>query len=957
MQGARPIALKPISFRLGATGMQPDGARPLSAAYELIHGEALRALTARARELRAAYPPKCEHDNNCADDDNCAAHILWNDAKAAYDGVKGMLPSVIPSGEWGYRMADAKPAGEGGNWQSASGYLFYDFDNLIEAGASSAVLLARLRPVIRAVALAYRTPSGLRLICEASPPPRTIAEHRAAWDAGAALIRPHLPDGVELDRIAGPNPAHFTYLWADRNAYLADSVVPIEWDLPQAQPQAPATPSEPAPAPSGGDKGRDRDRDTNKKLTSGDYGEALLYCRYNVPQDYADYLPIVLGAMREGVDDATIKSWASTGGKYKEGEIERIRGSLRDYAGTPATGGTIVHYARLHGWQTPGERRAAEYRARRQASGGRGDFAHGLGQPRSGAGTAGSLDAEMPPHLREYPEINSDLARLQTYKPNRLKYYAPAKSVALGADNGFWFTLRGFNAPRSVITELRATVMDAREKAFKDYRDRNPDGDHEGFERRVRACDNGDHWRKLADLISLLRDELDDFGMPHDQMASRLLPLPRGQGAWLARAGKIVKGEELLKYKVLDPDSEMPFEPDLSLLDKHQDVVAALEKRYGGLCLDLCALSALGATDQIFVVIGAPGYGKTLLIDLWEEGFGEGLGSRENHRVVSSDNERFSPLRYALVSAAAVFVDEIDKPDKIGAGFIMASTNRRQEIEPKGRDAFKRLRSAQQWWVGNRKPGGIELNPDDGMYRRFPFLIDYHEYAAREGVGNISIDEYSWLFGHARVFAALVLARARELAKSGESVFAIQRRLESHPDNRIEDWRLATSSGSPASAAAVILAAADLDEWILSSDIDEAIAEAGYEALPSSGKRRAAALTSVNPRAYSGDKKIGQGEHKGKVRRVWYGLTLREPEPEPDPDPDVDIYDEPPPAPIPERERELVDAGDSGAICAQCGAPGATLEGSEGRRYCEDTAACAARYLGESEGSEPDEGG
>ena len=193
-----------------------------------------------AKAARAAYelvPPK--PPAGCAADVKAA----YDAAKGAYDRAKAQAFGLVVSGEWTYRSLDADKGGVD-NWRAPSGLAFYDFDGLRSAGLTPGALLEMLEAqapkVMSACALAFPTISadGLRLIAAFKPIPRTPAEHRAAWDAGAELLRAALPNGVSLDK-AGNAAPHFTYVSYCPDAALRE-FAPMGWAMPEPKAAAAA---------------------------------------------------------------------------------------------------------------------------------------------------------------------------------------------------------------------------------------------------------------------------------------------------------------------------------------------------------------------------------------------------------------------------------------------------------------------------------------------------------------------------------------------------------------------------------------------------------------------------------------------------------------------------------------------------------------------------------------------
>ena len=866
------------------------------------------------------------------------------DAIAA-EAIKFALPAVTPHGEFAPSRSNANFV-----LGSHTGLVALDYDKFADNLSPSDVRKALFQHSAVKAAWVTSQGRGVAALVAVNPLPNNPMEHEHAYYAARDMVAAQVArwglvvDGNQknLDRVR--------FLSADAGLLerADDEVDPVKWAMPQGD----------APPPQWA----------------------------GLPQD-ADWVAIgreAIDRLRPGkfvaaTDGQPIRRWGA-------------HGSLVQYADT---GAIFCHETQrsFNVLEFIQHERGVDKDGALEWLRGEGLLAQRRATRRQSAAAADAADKEpqpAEPHLRWTPAQASDLARVRHYRAGRLAYYAPSKSVVFGGDRGFWHTIRGYNSPSGAISALRAAVLDARKAAAHDYAHIYPDADCAAYERRI-GVDTARHWRELADLIALLGDELADFGMPYDHAKSRVMALPRFRGAWDVRAGKPITGDELRELQVLDAETALPYAPDLTLLDKHPEVVAELRRRYGELCLDLCALTALGAGDWINVMLGPPGYGKTLLIDLWEEGFGEGFAARANHRVMKAESERFNPLRNALTQAAAVFVDEIDKPESINVGFVMSTTNRRQQVESKGIDAYMRLRTGQQWWMGNREAGYPDIDlTTEGLERRLPILIDYYGSDA----GLLTTETYNWLLGHSQVFVALVLSRATKWG--GENVRAIAEWLAEHSDNQIQDWRDNPRRTITAEEIAqAVLLTADDGEYIASAAIDVAIAAAGYPPLPY-GARRTAALLAVNPSAQSGKRKVD-----GVSRSVWYGLRINEDAPPPrtnTPTPlfrrdaaieraraDGNLYDpqgvagaptaeSPPPPPV---IGDCVHCGTNGEltanggcrntvqcnarvnlrqrksggnylptlthVCADCGNTDGIGLPKGGLRYCIDKAACAAR--------------
>ena len=680
-------------------------------------------------------------------DPKCAALIanVRSLSGAAQDAAKEGLPYFTASGVFSARKDSLLIA--------HSGLVGLDIDNATLEGA---LALRDAAGRIKATALAFISPrsNGVKIIAAIAPIPTTLT-HSDAYDFvanyyGAALGLPVLrtkqakdeADGAYLEYAADLSRACF--MSADPDCYYDSEPEGLSW-------QAKGKTEQPK-------RYKDVDWasiafDAVNKLRPGKYNERLS------TQD----------VWRFG-NRGSLVIFRDSG--YITDFENDFRGRLIDFIGRETGGGnsdagiTWLRGAGLLGEPT-------------SRFGGR-------GEPVADAARARAFGAaELPFHLREYPGIQTDIARGRAARADLLSYFAPEKAVILRAESGQSRTLRGQSIEAQ--REMRKAIMTARGAAVKEYRGLlgdNPEADNltADFAKAIEANDDARHWRSIQESAMLLGDELPDYGAPYDQTERRLIAL-RGGGAYDVCGGKAIGAAELRGMNLLDPEFEMQRLPDFGVLESKADIAKAMRAHYGEFALGLVSLGLMGAgIDWITTILGPPGYGKTLMLDMLEGYFGTIAIERHTAKNLTAAEARFSAYRRGLTRAILNIADECDKSGRLDIGLLMQSTNRTIKVELKGQDVFPRPRSAAPWIMGNRRP---KMDWADGIERRMRYLCEF------SGAG-ISRKDAGLFARNADVFVAIVLDIAREWA----DIHDLADWLDAHADNKAAEWAAAATQES-----------------------------------------------------------------------------------------------------------------------------------------------------------------
>lgn len=303
---------RPLSLLDNIYQSEPPGVTTIAGLHRLIaHTAQVRAATDLVRSRRA-------------------------DAAAYSDAKKDKLQAVMPAGIFtGGKSRE--------HFGRGNGLYVLDFDDLAAHGYEPAALVALLRELPEvALAAVSVGGDGVFALVALWPELGGDAALKQAWPAMVAWCEARgLPSTKPVLDPSGKDIARKRFVSHDPAAYLAPMVnAAIHW-----QAEAPAAPMATAPPP------------------PATVEAASALNAIPVPQDYDDWLRLLIAAHRAGLPEAVIDAWSSRGAKYRPGEVtERLR-NIDAYTGRPITAATLFQAASECGYRHQAETGDAEPRA------------------------------------------------------------------------------------------------------------------------------------------------------------------------------------------------------------------------------------------------------------------------------------------------------------------------------------------------------------------------------------------------------------------------------------------------------------------------------------------------------------------------------------------------------------------------------------------------------------------
>ena len=226
-----------------------------------------------------------------------------------------------------------------------SGYIVLDIDDIQPLTLYALIAHLKNRDDI---ILAFLSPSGtgLKVIVRISPIPQNADEHKAAYKA----VLKHFKDLAQKYQFtfdqSGSDCSRLCYLTHDRDAIYHPNATPITWDREKyRQVQATLTSKKPT---------FDFDR-ADIDTAALDYVDPTH--PYENPNAYDTWYKVGIAIKSAGLPFDVWDTWSQRDPKYQHnapGEMLRKWDSFTDtYAGHSIGWGTVVHYAKQHGYKPP----------------------------------------------------------------------------------------------------------------------------------------------------------------------------------------------------------------------------------------------------------------------------------------------------------------------------------------------------------------------------------------------------------------------------------------------------------------------------------------------------------------------------------------------------------------------------------------------------------------------------